>query len=155
GTHPGRGMTCGSRNSRRARRWRASDVPLLLLPGGHDELHLLAVVFHLGDGRALAEQRPGRADLHALAAGGAGRRVAPRLVQVDDDAGVNAPPGDVPGVRPLDLVADAHAAGAEHAAGGVQAERRVRDVHRVVGVEVVQAHVIDAEVAGQILELAV
>ena len=37
---PGRGTTCGSRSSRPARRWRASDDPLLLLPGGDEEREL-------------------------------------------------------------------------------------------------------------------
>ncbi len=64
---------------------------------------------------ALVEERSGGADLHALAAAGAGG-FSPGLMQVGDDAGVDAAAHDVPDVRAFDLGADAHAAGAEDAA---------------------------------------
>src|SRR3712207_7760011 len=46
--------------------------------------------------------------------------------QVDDDPRVDAAPHDVPGVGPLDLVADPDAAGAHDAAAGVghEADRK-------------------------------
>ena len=88
----------------------------------------VASLLPLGDRSALLEERAGRADLDALAAAGAGRRLAPRRPHVGDDAGVDAAAHHVPGVRALDLVADADAARAHDAAVVVDGEQRVAGV---------------------------
>ena len=84
----------------------------------------------LGDRAALLEQRAGRADLDALAAARAGRRLAPRRAHVGDDPLVDARAHDAPGVRALDLAADADAADAHDAAVVVDREERVAGVDR-------------------------
>src|SRR5512140_3032560 len=71
---------------------------------------------HFADRLPLLGERPGRADLDALAAPRARLGGAPGLVQVGDDLGADAAPVDVPGVRPLHLSADADAPLAEDAA---------------------------------------
>src|SRR5207248_3020261 len=104
-THPGPKRTYGSPSSRRAKPSPASNEPLLLLPRLDDELEFAPVALRLGDRGALAEDRPRRTGQEALAAGGAGLRAAPGLVQVGDHFRVAAPAGHVPGVYALDLVA--------------------------------------------------
>src|SRR5262249_46350170 len=123
-----RETTCGNPNSRRARRWRISDDPLLLLPRLHEESQLLLVLLHLRDGRPLAKEGPGRARLHAFAARGAAFRFPPWLIEIGDDARPMPAAGDVPRVRPLDLVADAHTARAHDAAVVVDAKLVMRDI---------------------------
>ena len=66
---------------------------------------------------------PGGADLHALAAAGAGVGIAPGLAQIRNDPGVAAAAEDVPGVGPLDFIADPHAARAQQAAVVIDAKR--------------------------------
>ena len=51
-------------------------------------------------------------------------------VQIGDDAAVDAAAHHVPGVRAFDLIAHAHAAGAQDAAVVVEDESVVRGVHR-------------------------
>src|SRR4051812_33831594 len=128
GTRRGRGTTCGIPSSRRARSWRASDEPLLLLPGGDQEIEPPAIVLQLGDGVPLVEQGPGGAGHHTLAARGAGRRVAPGLIHVGDDPRQRATAGDVPGVGPLHLIADADATGTEDATVVVETESLVAEI---------------------------
>ena len=77
------------------------------------------------------------------------------LVQVGDQPGVDASPHDVPGVRPLDLVAHPHAARTQDAAVMVEGEAVMRGVDRDLRVQVRHADVIDAEPHGQVLQLAV
>src|SRR5439155_22071717 len=100
----GRGRPCGSRSSRRASWSPVSHEPLLLLPRGDELDEPPSVVPHLGRGRTLVEDRPGRAGHDALAAGGAAGRLAPGLSEVCDDPRIRTAAGHVPGVRPLDLV---------------------------------------------------
>ena len=99
-----------------------------------------AVVLHLGDGRSLAEDRAGRDRPARTCRTRCRSATSPqgwcRSVMTRE---LRAAAGDVPGVRPLDLVADAHAAGAEDAAVVVQAEPLVADVHLALRVQVVEA----------------
>ena len=101
---------------------RASPAPLEVREEGPAGLGAL------GDRAALLEQRPGRADLDALAAAGAGGRLPPGGAEVGDHPGVDAPAHHVPGVGALDLVADPHAAGAHDTAVVVDGEQRVAGV---------------------------
>ena len=68
---------------------------------------------------------PGRADVHALAATCAAIGRAPGLCEVGDDLSIGPPPHDIPGVCPLDLVADADAARAQDAAVVIDGESLV------------------------------
>src|SRR5262249_44003521 len=134
-TRRGRGTTCGSLSSRRARPSRTSAYPLLLLSSLDEEGELFAVLLHFGDAGPLPEDRPRRTRLHALATRRTRGRLAPRLRQVRDHERLHAAPGHVPGVRPLDLVARPHAASAENAAVVIDAEALVRHVNRVLRVQ--------------------
>ena len=92
-----------------------------------ERLHLL-----VGDGErdlARRHQRAGRAGLHALAAGDAGRR-AHRVVHVEDDLGVVAAKGEADHVVDLLVAAGANAARALDARRQVDRHRRVREVGR-------------------------
>src|SRR4029453_5093897 len=109
----------------------------------------------LGDRAALLEQRPGRADLDALAAAGAGGRLAPGGAEVGGGPGVGAAAHDVPGGGALDLVADPDAAGAQDTAVVVDGEQRVAGVDADPRVDGGQLEMGDAEAGGQVLELAV
>ena len=100
------------------------------------------------------EQRAGRAGHDALAARGAGVRVAPGLVEVGDDPGFGAAAGDILGAGALDVPAHPHAAGAEDAAVMVHAEKRVGVVHLPLGEIVLVADVVHALAAGEGLEFA-
>src|ERR1039457_864302 len=83
--------------------------PLFLLPRRDDEFELAAVALHLAHRGAFVEQRAGGAGHDALAALGTSVRAAPRLVEISDDAGLAAAPGDVLGARAFDMPADPHA----------------------------------------------
>ena len=109
----------------------------------------------LGDRPPLLEERPGGAHLDALAAAGAGVGLAPGRAQVGDQPGLGAPSHHVPGVSPLDLVADAHAAGAEDAAVVVDPEALVRRVHTRRGVELGELEVGEPQPDREVLQLAV
>ena len=100
------------------------------------------------------EQRPGRAALHAFAAGGAGIRLAPRLVEVGDDAGVAAAAGDVLGAGALDVPAHPHATRAKDAAVVIHAKEAVGVVHAPFRKAIVVADVINALAPGEGLQLA-
>ena len=108
-----------------------------------------------GDRPALLEQRSGRADLDALAAAGARRRLAPRGAQVGDDPGVGAAPHHVPGVGAFDLRAHADAARAQDAAVVVDHEAVVAGVDADRRVETGQLEVGEAERLGVVLQFAV
>ena len=90
-----------------------------------ERLHLL-----VGDRErdlARRHQRAGRAGLHALAAGDAGRR-AHRVVHVEDDLGLVAAKGQADHVVDLLVAAGAHAARALDARRQVDRHRRVREI---------------------------
>jgi hypothetical protein len=79
----------------------------------------------------------------------------PRLVEVDDHPAVDPAAHHIPHMRALDLVADAHAARAEDAAVVVQRVALVAGIHGQVGVEIVVAHMVHADLGGFPLQLAV
>ena len=116
------------------RRPRVDEDRDVLLARGLEVGHEVAVLEHLRLSAHLLEERARRTDVHALAAAGTRVGGAPRLGQVGDDLRAPPPPLHVPGVRPLDLVAYAHAARTQHAAVVVHAEAVVRDVEREVAV---------------------
>jgi hypothetical protein len=64
----------------------------------------------------LVEEGTGGADLHALAAIGAGLDLPPGLSQAGDDLALLAPPAHIPDVGALHFIADPNATGAEDAA---------------------------------------
>jgi hypothetical protein len=106
------------------------------------------------DARALERQRPGRAHQHALAAPGAVRHLAPGLVHPGDDPRLAATHRDVPDVGALDLVADPHAPGAQHAPVAVEARTSgARRRRPGAGGEVV-VDVVDPVLGRQVLQLA-
>ena len=108
------------------------------------------LVFRISSHRpALLGHRAGWAGLHALAAAGAARGLAPRPVQLGDEPRLDAAAGDVPHVRAFDLGAGAHAARTQDAAVVVEHVARVRGVDREPRVVVRVAHVRDAVVLGQ------
>src|ERR1043165_1256723 len=103
--------------------------PLFFLPRGDDEFKLTPVALHLAHRRAFVEQRAGGAGLHALAAGRAGIRFAPRHVEVGDDFGFAATTRYVLRPRAFDVPTNADATRAKYAAIMIHAEQRVRIVH--------------------------
>ena len=105
----------------------------------------------------LLEERAGRADLDALAAAGAGLARRPRAGARSVMTRASAPAaGHVPGVRPLDLVADPDAARAEDAAPVVDARSAGGEASSAVaGWTVGVADVVHADRVGHVLELAV
>ena len=76
------------------------------------------------------------------------------LVQVRDDHGVDAAAHHVPYVRAFDLGADTHAARAEDAAIVIDGEALMRCVDRQFGIAVRQAHMRQALLLRQGLQLA-
>src|SRR5262249_45712727 len=94
-------------------------------------------------------QRPGGTNVHALATPGAAVRRAPRLVEIGDDAGIDSPPHEVPGVSAFDFIADAHAAAAKDATVGIDHKTLVRGVDFRFRVAVGEVHVGDVEPLGQ------
>ena len=129
----------------------------LRLPAVHLEVRQErpALLAPLGDRAALLEQRAGRTDLDALAAARAGRRLAPRRAHVGHDPLVDARAHDAPGVGALDLAADPHAADAHDAAVVVDREERMDGVDADRRVDDRQLEVVDLQVLGEVLELAV
>src|SRR3954454_15494077 len=109
-------MTCGSRRSRRAKRWRVSLCSLTSLPHKRQVWQELTALRHFSDGLAFFEERAGGADVHAFSAGSAGIALAPASGQIGDDFGLSTAPGDIPSVGAFDLMADPNATGAENAA---------------------------------------
>src|SRR5579864_6196318 len=85
----------------------------------------LSTFQHFGDRASFLEERARGAHLHALAATGAGFRGSPRLVQIRNHLGIDAPSHNVPGMRALNLVADAQATRAQDAAVVVDDEALV------------------------------
>src|SRR5207302_6035809 len=88
-------------------------------------VHALLDLLHADAARR--HQRAGRAGLHALAAGDAGR-LAHRVVEVEHDLRVIAAAGVADDVVHLHLAAGAHAARALDAGVEIDRDRRVRDV---------------------------
>src|ERR1035437_11072215 len=148
-------MTCGTRRIRRARGWPISRVPLFFLPCDDEVADPFAVAFHFPGGGTAEEERAGRAGLHALATERAGFGFAPILVEVGDDMGSRAAPGDILGARALNVPADADAAGAEDAAVVVHAEQRMGGIEAPFRITVFVADVIHALAVGQCLQFAV
>ena len=128
--------------------------PLLFLPGRDEEAELGLVVFHFGHRGALAEKGAGGTGLHAFAARGATGGFAPWLVEIGDDPAVMAAPGDIPGVRTFDFIADAHATGTENAAVVIDAELIVRHIHGQLGKLILEPDVIHAHARRQVLQFA-
>jgi len=81
---------------------------------------------------ALVEQGAGGADLDALAAACAGG-LAPGLMEVGDDHGIDAAAHHVPDVRAFDLGADADTAGAQDAAVLIESEALMRCIDGKLG----------------------
>src|ERR1035437_1287964 len=128
--------------------------PLFFLARGDDKFKFAAVAFHFAHRRAFVEQCAGRTGLDAFAALRAGIRFAPRHVEVGDDSRFAAASGDVFRSGSFDVPADAHAAGAKHAAIVIHAEQRVRVVHAPFREGVFVADMIHALAAGERLEFA-
>ena len=160
GARRGRRTTCGSPSSRRARSWRGSACAVMALvrPRDGGEVRqerapgLRALARSTGPSRTA---RPVGTHLDALAAAGAGRRLAPRRPHVGDDPLVDAGAHHAPGAGALDLGADPDAADAHDAAVVVDREQRVRRVDRDPGVDQRQLEVVEADRLRQVLELAV
>src|ERR1035437_3822744 len=114
----------------------------------------LALLDHLHHRKAFFRERSGGTGLHALAAAGAVACMAPVVLEVADDARVDAARGYLPDVRALHLRTDPDAAGAEDAAILVENEAGVGHVHGEARIVVGVAHVGDAQLAGHELEFA-
>src|SRR6185436_1645248 len=125
---------------------------LLLLPRLHQIGELGFVLFHLGDGGAVPKEGAGRTRLHTFAARRAAFGVAPRLVHVRNDFARMSAARHVPGMRSLDLVADADAARTQDAAIVIDAEALVRHIDLAPGRLIIETDVIDAERRGMILK---
>ncbi len=76
-------------------------------------------------------------------------------MHISDDAGVHPAMRDVPGVGAFNLVADSYATGTEDAAVVVDAEPLVADIDGQLWVQIVEPHVVHADLDGKVLELAV
>jgi len=108
-------------------------IHCFFFPRRDDVLEFATVLLHLGHGDALLEQGAGRAGVDALAARGAGARLAPRLVQVADDARADAAAREVLRPGPLDVPADPHAPSAQHASVVVHANSGASGPRRTLG----------------------
>src|SRR5664279_973777 len=150
-------MTCGSPNSRRARRWRewvwSCELRLLTLvvQVRQEGTPLFAA---LADRTSLFEERSGGADLDALATAGAARGLAPGSPHVGHEPHVDPRAHQGPGMRTLDLVADAHAAHARDAAVVVDREKGVTGVDANLGVDGRQLEMVQLQLLGEVLQLA-
>ncbi|VTR70066.1 hypothetical protein DESC_780254 [Desulfosarcina cetonica] len=153
-------MTYGTRSSRRARWWRCA----FLWSGGSYlgflSHHLkigekLRSFGHFRDGLSLLGQGAGGAYLDAFPAAGAGFGLAPGLVEIRYDSGMNAPAGNVPGAGALDVLADTDAPQAQNTPVMVQRKSGMGGIHRLGRVEIVVADMGHAELDGQILQLTV
>ena len=109
----------------------------------------------LGDRPAVLEQRARGADLNALATARARRRVTPAGAHVGHHTRLDARALDAPGEGTLDLGAHPHAAHAHDAPAVVDGEERVTgiDAHRRVDRR--QLEMVDLQLFGQVLQLAV
>ena len=138
--HPNRETTCDSPSTRPARLWRDA-----VLQSHFEHPHFIISVPRASfSDRAKSrsvwrfrrlllpflKQCAGRTNIHTLAAAGASIQITPRLIKVRKDAAVDTPVPNVPGVRALDLGADAHAARAQDAAVLVYPKQLVREVNR-------------------------
>src|SRR5436190_1676879 len=110
---------------------------------------------HLVHGEALLGERAGGADLHALSAIGATRRLSPRAVHVAHDHALDAARTHVPDVRAFYLRADAHAARAQNAAIVVEHVARVRNIDGEFRISIRIAHAGNSEPLRHGLEFAV
>src|ERR1039458_9466470 len=86
--------------------------------------HIAVVLHHLVHRESLLRQRARGADLHALAAVGATRRLRPGAIHVAHNHAADAARTDVPAMRSFPLRAHANAARAQDAAVVVQHEAR-------------------------------
>src|SRR5208337_559950 len=95
------------------------------------------------------------AGLHAFAAGGAIVRVAPIVLEIADNARIDAARRDFPDVGALDFGADADTTRAENAAVVIEDEAGMGHVNGEAGVVVGVAHMRDAERLRHGLQFAV
>ena len=114
-----------------------------------------ALLHHLVDGEAFFGEGAGGTGLHAFAAARAVARVSPIVLEVADDAGVDAARGDLPHVRAFNFSAYPHAAAAQDAAIMVEHEARMRHIDGQARVVVGIAHMGDTERLRHGLQLAV
>jgi len=89
----------------------------------------IALLGHFHHREALFGEGSCGAGLHALAATGAVACLAPIILEVADDARVDAARGDLPNMRALDLGADPDAARAQDAAVLVENEAGMGHIH--------------------------
>src|SRR5665648_104538 len=103
---------------------------------------------------SLLEERSGGADLDALATACAARGLAPGSPHVGHEPHVDPRAHQAPGMRTLDLVADAHAAQARDAAVVVDREKGVTGVDADHGADERQLEVVYLQLLGQVLQIA-
>ena len=84
-----------------------------------------ALFHHFVDSEPLFSKRTCGACLNAFATAGAVARMAPIILEVGDEAGVDAARGDLPNMRSLDLSANPDAAGTEDAPVVIENEARM------------------------------
>src|ERR1035437_7331711 len=115
---------------------------------------VIAMLDHLHHRLALFRECSGGADLHALAAAGAVARLAPIVLQVADDARVDAARGNLPDMRSFHLRTHPHAACAQDAAILIEDEAGMRHIDGETRIVVGVAHVGDAQLLRHCLKLA-
>jgi hypothetical protein len=93
-----------------------------------------ALFHHFVDGEALFSECACGACLNAFATAGAVARMAPIILEVGDEAGVDAARGDLPNVRSLDLGANPDAARAEDAPVVIENEARMGHIDGKAGI---------------------
>src|SRR5579883_908075 len=93
--------------------------------------------------------------MHALAATGAAIGITPWLIQVGDDAAVDAAAEVIPGVCSFDLIAYAHATRAKHTAVVVDNEAAVGCIYLELWIQIRNPHMRDPEAGCQRLQFAV
>ena len=86
-----------------------SPDPLFLFPRRHDVLEEATVFTHFSDGPSFVKKSTSGTYLDALAAASARIRGPPAVAQIGDNQRIGPASHDVPGMRTLDLIADADA----------------------------------------------